>query len=300
MVYTITFNPSIDYFMSLDNLTVGQLNRSAVEFFKAGGKGINVSQILTNLDLNNIALGFVGGFTGEKLVDLLNENNIRNDMIFIKNQNTRINVKISANTETEINADGILVDEKDIDNLLHKFNELDATDYVVISGNISKKCSINLYNYLIENIKKKCNNIVVDCSGDLLKSVLKLEPFLVKPNLNELEQFAGKQLKKDFDVKQAMLKMQYCGAKNVLVSQGSAKAVFLGNNGEFYEKEPYKGAVVNTVGCGDSMVAGFIYKYIKTNNAGDAFDFSVAVACASAFKDGLADKNDLKKLGLVI
>ena len=127
MIYTITFNPSIDYFVSLDNLTVGQLNRSAVEFFKAGGKGINVSQVLTNFGLNNIALGFVGGFTGKKLVDLLNENNINNDMIFIENQNTRINVKISANNETEINADGIFVDEKDVDNLIIKLKVIKKT-----------------------------------------------------------------------------------------------------------------------------------------------------------------------------
>lgn len=300
MIYTITFNPSIDYFVSLDNLTVGRLNRSAVEFFKAGGKGINVSQVLTNLGLNNIALGFVGGFTGKKLVDLLNENNINNDMIFIENQNTRINVKISANNETEINADGIFVDENDVDNLMNKFNGLSADDYVVISGNISKKCSINLYNYLVEKIKTVCNNIVVDCSGDLLKSVLKLEPFLVKPNLEELEQFANSELKTDYDIKQAMIKMQKCGAKNVLLSKGSDKAVFLGTDGLFYEKEPYKGKVANTIGCGDSMVAGFIYEYIKIGDTKKALNFSVAVSSASAFKTGLADKNDLKKLDLDI
>lgn len=300
MIYTITFNPSIDYFVSLDNLTVGQLNRSAVEFFKAGGKGINVSQVLTNLGLNNIALGFVGGFTGKKLVDLLNENNINNDMIFIENQNTRINVKISANNETEINADGIFVDEKDVDNLIIKLKDIKFDDYVVISGNISKKCSINLYKYLVEKIKTLCNNIVVDCSGDLLKSVLKLEPFLVKPNLEELEQFANSELKTDYDIKQAMIKMQKCGAKNVLLSKGSDKAVFLRTDGLFYEKEPYKGKVVNTIGCGDSMVAGFIYEYIKTGDTKKAFNFSVAVSSASAFKTGLADKNDLKKLDLDI
>lgn len=300
MIYTITFNPSIDYFVSLDNLTVGQLNRSAVEFFKAGGKGINVSQVLTNLGLNNIALGFVGGFTGKKLVDLLNENNINNDMIFIENQNTRINVKISANNETEINADGIFVDEKDVDNLIIKLKDIKFDDYVVISGNISKKCSINLYKYLVEKIKTLCNNIVVDCSGDLLKSVLKLEPFLVKPNLEELEQFANSELKTDYDIKQAMIKMQKCGAKNVLLSKGSDKAVFLGTDGLFYEKEPYKGKVANTIGCGDSMVAGFIYEYIKTGDTKKAFNFSVAVSSASAFKTGLADKNDLKKLDLEI
>ena len=300
MIYTITFNPSIDYFVSLDNLTVGQLNRAAVEFFKAGGKGINVSQVLTNLGLNNIALGFVGGFTGKKLVDLLNENNINNDMIFIENQNTRINVKISANNETEINADGIFVDEKDVDNLIIKLKDIKFDDYVVISGNISKKCSINLYKYLVEKIKTLCNNIVVDCSGDLLKSVLKLEPFLVKPNLKELEQFANSELKTDYDIKQAMIKMQKCGAKNVLLSKGSDKAVFLRTDGLFYEKEPYKGKVVNTIGCGDSMVAGFIYEYIKTGDTKKAFNFSVAVSSASAFKTGLADKNDLKKLDLDI
>ena len=300
MIYTITFNPSIDYFVSLDNLTVGQLNRSAVEFFKAGGKGINVSQVLTNFGLNNIALGFVGGFTGKKLVDLLNENNINNDMIFIENQNTRINVKISANNETEINADGIFVDEKDVDNLIIKLKDIKFDDYVVISGNISKKCSINLYKYLVEKIKTLCNNIVVDCSGDLLKSVLKLEPFLVKPNLEELEQFANSELKTDYDIKQAMIKMQKCGAKNVLLSKGSDKAVFLRTDGLFYEKEPYKGKVVNTIGCGDSMVAGFIYEYIKTGDTKKAFNFSVAVSSASAFKTGFADKNDLKKLDLDI
>jgi 1-phosphofructokinase len=300
MIYTITFNPSIDYFVSLDNLTVGRLNRSAVEFFKAGGKGINVSQVLTNLGLNNIALGFVGGFTGKKLVDLLNENNINNDMIFIENQNTRINVKISANNETEINADGIFVDEKDVDNLIIKLKDIKSDDYVVISGNISKKCSINLYKYLVEKIKALCNNIVVDCSGDLLKSVLKLEPFLVKPNLEELEQFANSELKTDYDIKQAMIKMQKCGAKNVLLSKGSDKAVFLGTDGLFYEKEPYKGKVANTIGCGDSMVAGFIYEYIKIGDTKKALNFSVAVSSASAFKTGLADKNDLKKLDLDI
>ena len=300
MIYTITFNPSIDYFVSLDNLTVGRLNRSAVEFFKAGGKGINVSQVLTNLGLNNIALGFVGGFTGKKLVDLLNENNINNDMIFIENQNTRINVKISANNETEINADGIFVDEKDVDNLIIKLKDIKSDDYVVISGNISKKCSINLYKYLVEKIKALCNNIVVDCSGDLLKSVLKLEPFLVKPNLEELEQFANSELKTDYDIKQAMIKMQKCGAKNVLLSKGSDKAVFLGTDGLFYEKEPYKGKVANTIGCGDSMVAGFIYEDIKIGDTKQALNFSVAVSSASAFKTGLADKNDLKKLDLDI
>lgn len=300
MIYTITFNPSIDYFVSLDNLTVGQLNRSAVEFFKAGGKGINVSQVLTNLGLNNIALGFVGGFTGEKLIALLNENNIKNDMIFIENQTTRINVKVSANNETEINADGIFVDQKDVDNLINKLKELNSDDYVVISGNISKKCSKNLYKHLIEKVKMLCNNIVVDCSGKLLKTVLELEPLLVKPNLKELEQFANVELKTLSDIKQAMIEMQECGAKNVLLSRGSDKAIFLGNDGIFYEKEPYIGKIVNTVGCGDSMVAGFIYEYIKTGDTKKALDFSVAVSSASAFKDGLADKNDLKKLGLII
>ena len=183
---------------------------------------------------------------------------------------------------------------------MNKFNGLSADDYVVISGNISKKCSINLYNYLVEKIKTVCNNIVVDCSGDLLKSVSKLEPFLVKPNLKELEQFANIELKTDFDVSQAMIKMQGCGAKNILLSKGSDKAVFLDNTGKFYEKEPYSGNVVNTIGCGDSMVAGFIYEYIKTNDAKKAFDFSVAVSSASAFKEGLADKNDLRKLGLIV
>ena len=221
-------------------------------------------------------------------------------MIFIENQNTRINIKISANNETEINADGIFVDEKDVDNLIIKLKDIKFDEYVVISGNISKKCSINLYKYLVEKIKTLCNNIVVDCSGDLLKSVLKLEPFLVKPNLEELEQFANSELKTDYDIKQAMIKMQKCGAKNVLLSKGSDKAVFLRTDGLFYEKEPYKGKVVNTIGCGDSMVAGFIYEYIKTGDTKKAFNFSVAVSSASAFKTGLADKNDLKKLDLDI
>ena len=277
-------------------MTVGQLNRSAVEFFKAGGKGINVSQVLTNFGLNNIALGFVGGFTGKKLVDLLNENNINNDMIFIENQNTRINVKISANNETEINADGIFVDEKDVDNLIIKLKDIKFDDYVVISGNISKKCSINLYKYLVEKIKTLCNNIVVDCSGDLLKSVLKLEPFLVKPNLEELEQFANSELKTDYDIKQAMIKMQKCGAKNVLLSKGSDKAVFLRTDGLFYEKEPYKGKVVNTIGCGDSMVAGFIYGYIKTNDFKTALKQATATGSATAFSEDLASKEKIDEL----
>ena len=133
-----------------------------------------------------------------------------------------------------------------------------------------------------------------------MKSVLKLEPFLVKPNLEELEQFANSELKTDYDIKQAMIKMQKCGAKNVLLSKGSDKAVFLGTDGLFYEKEPYKGKVANTIGCGDSMVAGFIYEYIKIGDTKKALNFSVAVSSASAFKTGLADKNDLKKLDLDI
>lgn len=146
--------------------------------------------------------------------------------------------------------------------MIIKLKDIKFDDYVVISGNISKKCSINLYKYLVEKIKTLCNNIVVDCSGDLLKSVLKLEPFLVKPNLEELEQFANSELKTDYDIKQAMIKMQKCGAKNVLLSKGSDKAVFLELMGCFMKKNLIR-KVVNTIGCGDSMVAGFIYEYIK-------------------------------------
>lgn len=298
MIYTITFNPSIDYFVCVNNFKIGQLNRTSEESFIPGGKGINVSAVLTNLGAENTALGFVGGFTGKELVKQLNLKNICNDMIFLENQNTRINVKITNENETEINADGVYVTKKDVDAMVCKMKNVSAGDFIVISGGISKKVDINLYNYLIERIKPMCNNIVVDCSGVLLKNALKCRPFLVKPNLYELEQFAQSELYNISDIKSTMLKMQNMGARNILLSQGKNKALFLDEKGDFYEKEPLKGEVINTVGCGDSMVAGFVFEYLQTKDIVKAFEFSVIVSSASAFKTGLACAEDILNMGV--
>ena len=287
MIYTITLNPCLDYIMKTENLTLGETNRSNDQEIYPGGKGINVSIVLKNLGIDTKALGFVAGFTGNEIVTRLKKTGVDTDFITLGSGMSRINVKIKDKTETEINASGPVVTEKDFARLIEKLDALKDDDVLVLTGNVPKGMSDTTYAQIME----KCKNTVtvVDACGELLIKTLKHKPFLIKPNIAELEGIFGCKITLD-DVKTYAGKLQDMGAKNVLVSFGKDGAVLLSETGEYITCPAPKGTLVNSVGSGDSMVAGFLCEYLKTGNYKEALCFAVAAGSASAFMPHLADK----------
>lgn len=288
MIYTVTLNPCLDYIMKTENLKQGKTNRSNHQEIYPGGKGINVSIVLNNLGVDTKALGFVAGFTGEEIVKRVKESGVKSDFITLENGISRINVKIKDNEETEINASGPEVTEKDFEKLLQKLDELKADDTLVLTGNVPKGMDEMVY----ARIMGKCKNTVtvVDACGNLLKNTLKYNPFLIKPNIAELEEIFGCEIA-IADVKTYAEKLQDMGAKNVLVSFGADGAGLLTETGEYITCPAPEGTLVNSVGSGDSMVAGFLCEYLKSGNYKDALCLAVAAGSASAFMPHLADKD---------
>ena len=296
MIYTVTFNPSLDYTVTVDNFTCGIVNRTKDEIIYPGGKGINVSLVLKNLGYESTALGFLAGFTGEKLNELLAEKGITTDFIKVERGMSRINVKLRSNQETEINGQGPAIGMADIQKLYEKLGELKDGDILVLAGSIPDVMPGSMYMDIMKYLKQKDLKIVVDATKDLLVNVLQYHPFLIKPNDHELGEIFGVTLETKGEVVIYAKKMQELGAKNVLVSMAGKGAVFVAEDGCIYKADAPKGKVRNSVGAGDSMVAGFLAGYLESGNYADAFRMGVCTGSASAFSEELAKKTEVLDL----
>ncbi len=296
MIYTVTFNPSLDYIVTVTNFACGKVNRMTDEIMYPGGKGINVSMVLKNLDMESIALGFLGGFTGNRIQELLEEKGIAGDFIWIEEGLSRINVKLRSNEETEINGRGPIIDENRLKELYKKLNLLKEDDILVLAGSIPDSMPDSIYMDIMEYLKEKNLKIVVDATKDLLLNVLHYHPFLVKPNHHELGELFGVKLETKEDVIPYAKKLQKLGAKNVLVSMAGEGAVLVACDGMVYQQEAPKGIVKNSVGAGDSMVAGFLVGYLKYRSYKEALKWGICTGSASAFSNELAKKEEVMAL----
>lgn len=293
MVYTITLNPALDYVLQVDRLRFDDINRTSGDALYYGGKGINVSAILTRLGTPSKALGFLAGFTGHQLEDMLKADSIDCDFNFLKSGYTRINVKIKAEAELDINANGPQINQEDIDGLLNKLDKIQAGDYLILAGSIPSNLPDDIYEQILKRLDGRGISFVVDATGDLLKNVLKYKPFLVKPNHHELGDIFGVQIKNDGEVIKYAKRLQELGAKNVLVSMAKDGAMLIDENGEAHKIGNAEGELVNSVGCGDSMVAGFVAGYIERGSYAYALKLGSACGNATAFSPQLATKEEI-------
>ena len=293
MIYTVTFNPALDYVVFLDDLKLGDVNRSTRESIFYGGKGINVSTILNTLGLETTALGFVAGFTGKAIEDGLAAQGIHTDFIHLPEGNSRINVKVKHGDETEINGQGPVITEEAINELFAKLDTLTKEDILVLAGSIPNTLPEDIYEKILASLESKGIRVVVDATKDLLVNVLQYHPFLIKPNNHELGEIFGVKIGNKADVIMYAKKMQEKGARNVLVSMAGDGAVLVAEDGSIFQSEAPKGKVVNSVGAGDSMVAGFIAGYLEDGSYGKAFQMGVCTGSASAFSEELATKAEV-------
>lgn len=297
MIYTVTFNPCLDYVVGVDNLTLGAVNRVSTEAVMAGGKGINVSIVLKNLGHPSCALGFLAGFTGDEIARRLQLQGVDTDFIEVSRGMSRINVKVKSAEETEINGIGPDIAPSDIEALYAKLDALTSDDILVISGSVPAALPGDIYERIMERLEGRGIRIVVDATRELLMNVLAFHPFLVKPNNHELGEIFGVELKARKDVVPYAKKLQELGARNVLVSMAGEGAVLVAENGDVIESPSPKGTVVNSVGAGDSMVAGFIAGYLESDgNYEQAFRMGVCAGSASAFSLGLAERDQVEEL----
>lgn len=296
MVYTVTLNPALDYVMKLKALRTDDINRTDGEEIYYGGKGINVSVILTQLGIPNTALGFLGGFTGKKLEEMLKNDNISCDFNYLENGDTRINVKIKADKEIDLNACGPEITKEDMQSFLRKLDGIKSGDYLILAGSIPNTLPDDIYEQILERVGDRNINCVVDATGDLLKNVLKYKPFLIKPNHHELGDLFSVQIKSDDDIVKYSKKLQEMGAKNVLVSMAKDGAMLTDENGCVHKIGNAKGKLINSVGCGDSMVAGFTAGYIKTADYSYALRLGSACGNATAFSEKLATREEIERV----
>ncbi len=296
MIYTLTFNPSLDYIVTVPKFTCGIVNRTSQEIIYPGGKGINVSMVLKNLGYDNTALGFLAGFTGDKLESLLEEKGISAKFIQVKDGMTRINVKLRSDEETEINGQGPAIGADDIKRLYEQLDALQDGDVLVMAGSIPDVMPQTIYMDIMKYLQNKKLRIVVDATKDLLVNVLQYHPFLIKPNNHELGEIFHTTITDKKDVIEYARKLQEMGAKNVLVSMAGDGAVLVAEDGSVFQADAPKGKVVNSVGAGDSMVAGFLAGYLEQQDYRKAFAMGVCTGSASAFSEELATKEEVKML----
>lgn len=296
MIYTVTFNPSLDYIINVENLKMGETNRSSSEMILSGGKGINVSTVLKNLGFENVALGFIAGFTGKEIEKGAKEFGINTDFIELREGLSRINVKIKADKETEINCTGPSISPDELEMLYSKLRELKDGDILVLAGSVPPSLPQDIYEKIMEMLQNKGIKIVVDATKDLLLNVLKYNPFVIKPNNHELGEMFGVVLKTEEEIIEYAKKLQDMGARNVLISRAGDGAIMITENGEIYKSAAPKGTVVNSVGAGDSMVAGFIAGYLNNGSYEEAFKTGVATGSASAFSKYLATKEEVLEI----
>ena len=297
MIYTVTFNPSLDYVVQVDDFAVGEINRTRTESIYPGGKGINVSLVLQNLGLPSVALGFTAGFSGAEIERLLQEAGCQCDFIAVKGGYSRINTKIISDAETALNGQGPQLSETELAALFNKLRRLTQDDVLVLAGSIPASLPDNIYEQILELLQPVGTRVVVDATGDLLLKVLKYRPFLIKPNHEELGEFFGRgPLLTEEEILAAAQRLQQQGARNVLVSRGANGALLLDENGKMHKQASPKGTLVNSVGAGDSMVAGFLAGYLQTQDYDAALRLGVAAGSASAFKAWLATREDVEKI----
>lgn len=296
MIYTLTFNPSLDYIVTVPKFTCGVVNRTSEEIIFPGGKGINVSMVLKNLGFENTALGFLAGFTGTEMKRLVEEKGICAEFITVGEGMTRINVKLRSDQETEINGQGPAIEDTDIQKLYGKLDQLKEGDILVMAGSIPDVMPKTMYMDIMQHLQEKNLKIVVDATKDLLVNVLQYHPFLIKPNNHELGEIFHVTVEKKEDVIQYAKKLQEMGARNVLVSMAGDGAVLVAEDGTIYQSEAPKGKVVNSVGAGDSMVAGFLAGYLERGTYENAFQMGVCTGSASAFSEELATKAQVQEL----
>ena len=296
MVYTVTFNPALDYVMNVEKLSTDDINRTESEELYYGGKGINVSAILSRLNIPTVALGFTAGFTGKKLKEMLDDDGIKNDFTELNSGFTRINVKVKFGKELDINANGPEITADKIKELFLKLKKLNDGDYLVLAGSVPASLPDDLYSKILEELSGKNINIVVDTTGNQLINVLKYKPFLIKPNHHELGEIFGQEMDTTEKITEYAKKLQDMGAVNVLVSRGGDGAVLVDGNGTVHPAAAVEGTLVNSVGCGDSMVAGFIAGYITNKSYSEALKLSVASSAATAFSKELAKADEIYKI----
>ena len=293
MIYTVTFNPSLDYIVSVDDFKLGLTNRTSSELILPGGKGTNVSTVLKNLGFESTALGFVAGFTGNEIVKRLNDMGIKSDIISIENGISRINLKLKSIDGTEINGAGPDISEEKVNELMDKLNQLKEGDVLVLAGSIPSSMSDNIYRDIMADLKDRGVMIVVDATKDLLLNVLEYHPFLIKPNNHELGEIFDVKLTTREEVIPYGRKLQEKGARNVLVSMAGEGAVLIAEDGQVFDAPAPKGKLINGVGAGDSMVAGFVAGWIEKQDYEYAFHMGVASGSASAFSENLATKEEI-------
>ena len=296
MIYTITLNPSIDYIVRLDKLVTGITNRTSSEEYYYGGKGINVSLVLAELGLDSTAYGFVAGFTGKAIENGIRNDHIITDFIKLKEGISRINIKIKAGEETEINGQGPHITEQELERLLQKIDRLSNGDTLVLAGSIPNTMPDDVYERMMERIRFKSVRIVVDATKKLLVNSLKYKPFLIKPNRQELSEIFDVEVKTEDDIERYAKELQKLGARNVLISLGGEGAMLIDENGKKYKAGVMKEKVLNTVGSGDSMVAGFVAGYEKSGDYAYALKIGSVCGNATAFLPGLATKEKIEDL----
>ena len=296
MIYTVTFSPSLDYIVTVEKLTLGRVNRTENEIIFPGGKGINVSIVLKNLGVESTVLGFIAGFTGEKIRKELSALGCKDAFIEIEHGWSRINMKVRSDEESEINGQGPVIDAQAMKELYAQLDKLEEDDILVLAGSIPNTMPSTVYSDIMEYLEGRKVNIVVDATKDLLVNVLKYHPFLIKPNNHEMEEIFGTQLKSNEEIIQYAKELQKIGARNVLVSMAGDGAILVAEDGNVYESEAPKGEVVNSVGAGDSMVAGFVAGYLATEDYKQAFKMGIAAGSASAFSEELAKKEEVEAI----
>ena len=296
MIYTITFNPALDYIVKMDNFDLGHVNRTIREDIYAGGKGINVSIVLNNLSIENKALGFIAGFTGDEIERRVREFGCNTDFVKLKEGMSRINVKMKADVESEINGGGPDISKEALDELYLKLDALTSGDILVLAGSIPKSLPVDIYEKIMNDFGDRGVKFIVDTTGESLLKVLKYKPFLIKPNHHELAELFNVKINSEEEIIEYGRKLQEMGAENVLISMAGDGAILIKNDGQaIYSKVP-KGVLKNSVGAGDSMVAGFIAGYSKEEKLEDGFIMGVATGSASAFSEGLATKDKVEEL----
>ena len=296
MIYTVTFNPSLDYIVNVEHFRAGQINRTAGELIYPGGKGINVSIVLKNLGFDNTALGFLAGFTGREIERLLQEMGVKTDFIHIPYGTSRINLKMRSDEETEINGSGPQIRKEDIDQLCRQLDSLKEGDILALSGSIPASMPETIYMDIMKYLEGRGIRIAVDATGDLLVKVLPYHPFLIKPNNHELAEIFQTEIRTKADVVKYAKKLREAGAANVLVSMAKDGAVLVDEYDQVIFAEAPKGTLKNSVGAGDSTVAGFLAGVLRTGNYEEAFRLAVCTGSASAFSDALATRKEVEEL----
>ena len=294
MIYTVTFNPSLDYIVDVEDFKLGLTNRTSSERILPGGKGINVSTVLMNLGIQSTALGFTAGFTGDEIIRRLREMGVASDFIHIEEGISRINLKLKSIDGTEINGAGPEISAEKVQELMKKLDALSEGDVLFLAGSIPTSMPDDMYQRIMERLDGRGVRIVVDATRDLLVNVLPYHPFLIKPNNHELGEIFGTELKTRAEVVPYARKLREMGARNVLVSMAGEGAVLAAEDGQIFDEPAPKGTLVNGVGAGDSMVAGFMAGWMEKKDYRYAFHMGVAAGSASAFSENLASKEEIE------